>query len=176
MSAEPQFNKGDKVEVLKRDKFSTWFPAAVLRLAVRKHHRAGLIYVEFETLCCDDDPMKRRKEYVHFSAVRPAPPPELCRYFRVGESADVFYENRGWRRGIVDEILENSMYMVALGDGDGEKEAESVKVEQWQLRVHRDWKDGCWVPPLESQVDQQYHQVLSVDYFHNHFNNLHYSI
>lgn len=67
------------------------------------------------------------------------------------------------------------MYMVGLGDEDGEKAVESVKVEQWQLRVHRDWKDGCWVPPLEeSQVDQQYQQVPSVDYFHNHFNNLNY--
>ncbi|XP_019174196.1 PREDICTED: uncharacterized protein LOC109169756 isoform X2 [Ipomoea nil] len=162
MSAEAQFNKGDRVEVLMRDNFPIWFPAAVLRPSVRKNQRAGQIYVEFETLCSDDDPMKRRKEYVHLSAVRPAPPGEPCCYFRVGESADVFYENRGWRRGTVDEILENSMYMVALGDEDA---VESVKVEQWQLRVHRDWKDGCWVPPLEeSQVDQQYQQKKSEDF------------
>nr|GME06246.1 duf724 domain-containing protein 3 [Ipomoea batatas] len=169
MSAEPQFNKGDRVEVLKRDNFPIWFPAAVLRHSVRKKQRAGQIYVAFETLCSVDDPMKRRKEYVHLSAVRPAPPAAQPCYFRVGESADVFYENRGWRRGTVDEILENSMYMVGLGDEDGEKAVESVKLEQWQLRVHRDWKDGCWVPPLEeSQVDQQYQQKKSEDYLMTH--------
>ncbi|RAL47443.1 hypothetical protein DM860_013408 [Cuscuta australis] len=157
MSPEvPPFSRGDKVEVLNREHFSIWFPAAVLRPLARRNGGADQIYVEFETLCSDDDPTRRRKEYVCASSVRPAPPRETCCYFKVGDSADVLYEQRGWRTGTVDEILENSMYAVTLG---GENEAaESVAAEQWQLRVHRDWKDGSWDPPVEHQSDPYSHQ------------------
>ncbi|CAH9108555.1 unnamed protein product [Cuscuta europaea] len=167
MSAESlHLKKGDKVEVLKRENFSIWIPASVLRPSVKRNDGAGQIYVEFETLCTDDDPMKRRKEYVHSSSVRPAPPREMCCYFRVGDIADVLYELKGWREGTVDEIFENSVYVVALRVEDGEEERDSVKAEQWQLRVHRDWKDGSWDPPLEPQADcypQQYPQNKSQD-------------
>ncbi|MCD7446839.1 hypothetical protein HAX54_017901 [Datura stramonium] len=144
------FNKGDAVEVLKTNPFTIWFPATVLRSTPCKKTRNGQIYVEFQTLS-DKKPSGRRKEYVNAGDVRPAPPPELHRYFKVGDNVEVLYEEKGWKKGKVNDILENSLYLVSLNG----VEEEIMEVEQWGLRVFRDWDDGSWVPPLEVQQMRQ---------------------
>ncbi|CAN4106319.1 unnamed protein product [Withania somnifera] len=139
------FNKGDAVEVLKTNPFTIWFPATVLRSTPCKKTRNGLIYVEFQTL--SGDGRRREREYINAGDVRPVPPPELHRYFKVGDSVEVLYEEKGWRKGKVDGILENSMYLVSVDGID----QEIVKVEQWGLRVYRHWDDGSWFSPLDLQ-------------------------
>ncbi|KAA8531187.1 hypothetical protein F0562_005899 [Nyssa sinensis] len=142
---ERHFNKGDKVEVTRDDDRSNgfWLPATVLRSSPAKHK--DKIYVAFETVTSDNNKTKRLREYVNVANVRPTPPLELHRYFKVGDHIDAYHKN-GWRKGTVVDILENSRYLVAINGGSEENE-----VEQRSLRAHRDWNDGSWVPPLEQQ-------------------------
>nr|XP_009779747.1 PREDICTED: uncharacterized protein LOC104228898 [Nicotiana sylvestris] len=136
-STTPQcFNKGDAVEVLKTQPFTIWYPATILRSTPTRN---GQIYVEFQTL--NEEPSgRRRREYINACDIRPTPPIELHRYFKVGDNVEVLYEGKGWRKGKVNGILENSMYLVSLVE-------VVVKAEQWGLRFYRDWDDGSWVPP-----------------------------
>ncbi|KAJ8573962.1 hypothetical protein K7X08_010473 [Anisodus acutangulus] len=131
------FNKGDAIEVLKTNPFTIWFPATVLRSTPTRN---GQIYVEFL-----HESSRSRREYVNAGYVRPSPPSELHRYFKVGDTVEVLYKGKGWRNGKVNDVLENSMYLVSLDEED------IVKVEQWGLRVYRVWDDGSWVPPLHLQ-------------------------
>ncbi|KAL3508206.1 hypothetical protein ACH5RR_033588 [Cinchona calisaya] len=167
------FEKGDTVEVLKRendanDGVSVWFPATVLRSSsTANQHRKNQIYVEFDTLTTptpvdrDDNIVNKippLREYVDLADVRPAPPQELHRFFKVGETAEAF-KNKGWRKGKVLNILENSKYAVSFsGNGDDD---EAEEVEQWGLRVFRDWDDGSWVPPLQLQKPSPESDVTS---------------
>ncbi|KAK2990187.1 hypothetical protein RJ640_014639 [Escallonia rubra] len=120
---------------------SSFYPATVLHSPSN-----DTVQLKFETLNSTKNPKKRLKDHVHVASVRPdPPPPELHRFFVVGEAVDGFLSN-GWRKGKVVDILENSKYLVSF---DGENENEEV--EQYSLRLHRDWVDGSWVPPLQSQ-------------------------
>ncbi|XP_058203732.1 protein AGENET DOMAIN (AGD)-CONTAINING P1-like isoform X1 [Rhododendron vialii] len=153
----PHFEKGDKVEVTKGDdddnssSCCSWFPASILRPFPAKHK--GQIYVQYETHSEEDDTetetKRRRREYVSASNVRPSPPLELHRYFKVGENVDAFHD-KAWRRGTIKDILEESRYAVSF---EGVLE-EQLEFDQWNLRLHRDWEDGSWVPPFHHQVIQ----------------------
>lgn len=46
------------------------------------------------------------------------------------------------------EILENSKYLVVV-DGQADQEFEC---HHFDLRVHREWDDGSWVPALPEEV------------------------
>ncbi|XVF62403.1 hypothetical protein PTKIN_Ptkin09bG0004800 [Pterospermum kingtungense] len=130
-----QLSKGDQVEV-KRPNGAN-YAATVLRLPSTM--QKNMVFVEYQAVY---EGSARVKGYVDVSNVRPLPPLELNRCFKIGDSVDAYREN-GWREGVVREILENSKYIV----GFGEKEEES-EVEQCNLRLHREWDDGSWVPPL----------------------------
>lgn len=152
MPAARHFDKGDKVEVNRDDDndVSLWFPAIVIRSLPVKHR--GQIYVEYETLnssgsADDETQTKRLREYVSAAKVRPSLPIELHRYFKVGDNVDAFRRN-AWRQGTIDDILENSKYSVSFVGGVHEK----ADFELWNLRLHRDWDDGSWIPPLDLQL------------------------
>ncbi|XP_022760730.1 DUF724 domain-containing protein 7 isoform X2 [Durio zibethinus] len=102
----------------------------------------NMVFVEYQAVY---EGPKRVKGYVDLSHVRPSPSPELSRCFKAGDSVDAYWEN-GWRKGVVRDILENSKYVVGF-HGNGAKE-EETEIEQCNLRLHREWDDGCWVPPL----------------------------
>ncbi|KAI8565956.1 hypothetical protein RHMOL_Rhmol02G0002000 [Rhododendron molle] len=150
----PHFEKGDKVEVTKggddnnSSSCCSWFPASILRPFPAKHK--GQIYVQYETHSEEDDTetetKRRRREYVSASNVRPSPPLELHRYFKFGENVDAFHD-KAWRRGTIKDILEESRYAVSF---EGVLE-EQLVFDQWNLRLHRDWEDGSWVPPFHHQ-------------------------
>lgn len=87
------------------------------------------------------------REYVRVGDVRPVPPVELNMFFMIGNVVDAFFENEGWRKGEIKEILENSRYEIVFDEG---KLVEQF--DQWNVRLHRVWDDGCWNPPLQLQV------------------------
>lgn len=170
------FDKGDQVEVLKRENddndgvVSIWFPATVLRSSSSGNHRKNKIYVEFQTLTTavdddDDKPSPLLREYVDIADVRPAPAQELYRFFKVGETVEAFCNYEGWRKGTVLNILKDSKYAVSFSKNttdtsidDGERSVVE-EVEQWGLRVFRVWDDGSWVPPLQLQVPSLIHSL-----------------
>ncbi|KAK6265234.1 hypothetical protein QUC31_016071 [Theobroma cacao] len=133
-----QISKGDRVEVKRPN--GAYYAATVLRFP--SVTRKNTVFVEYEVI---NEGTKHVKEYVDLSNLRPLPPCEPNRCFVPGDSVDAHWEN-GWRKGVVKDILENSKYVVGF-DGNGEKEEES-EIEQCNLRLHREWDDGSWVPPF----------------------------
>lgn len=147
--SQTHFHKGRLVEVTRSDHGGStgpYYPATVLRpLTKDKAH----IFVQYQTLTAHkaDGGPKPLTEFVELGNVRPAPPRELHRLFKVGDDVDNF-RAKGWSRGTVREILENSKYLVVL-DGQADQEFES---DHFNLRLHREWDDGSWVPPLPEEV------------------------
>ncbi|KAL6532519.1 hypothetical protein OROGR_014489 [Orobanche gracilis] len=151
--ASKTFKKGDKIEVRVQNDAVVWCPATFLRSDRSSFDRR---YVQFDRLSENDGQTPPlRKEYVGADDIRPVPPPELHRYLKVGEMVEGFCrEKKGWRKGHVVEILENSKYTVSF-ESEG-KEDSVAEMEQWELRAFREWVDGCWVPPfLLQEVLQQ---------------------
>lgn len=135
------FQKNDAVEVLRSP--NLYLPATVLGLPSPKHR--DKVYVQLETL------NSRDREYVNVCEVRPVPPVELHRYFMAGEAVDAFVEGVGWRSGgKIEDILENSKYRVSFGEKEGEEVVEEI--DQMNVRIHRDWDHGSWIPPFQFQV------------------------
>lgn len=141
--SQGQLSKGDQVEVKRPN--GAYYVATVLRppCAMQK----TMVFVEYHAVV---EGFNCVKGYVDVSHVRPFPPRELNRYFKVGDVVDAYWEN-GWRKGVVSEILENSKYVVGF-ERNGLKEEEISEVEQCNLRLHREWDDGSWVPPLTELV------------------------
>ncbi|XP_058000854.1 protein AGENET DOMAIN (AGD)-CONTAINING P1 isoform X3 [Hevea brasiliensis] len=140
------FHKGDQIEVLKLENGPntlTYYAAAVLRSPVKQRTK---ILIEYQTLMIiESDCQKCVTELVDLASVRPMPPRELNKCFKMGDSVDVYCDN-GWQKGTVKDILENSKYVVGF---DGK--SEGIVAEQCNLRLHREWDDGSWVPPLPEQ-------------------------
>lgn len=137
---------GDRVEVKRLVSGATaYFPATVVRApSVRKNH----VWVEHEALNVRGS--ARMKEYVLPTRLRPSPPRELNRRFKADDEVDVFSDTEGcWVRGNVTTVLEDSRYIVEF---KGEIRPE-IEVDQLDLRLHREWQDGSWVPSLLQQVN-----------------------
>ncbi|KAL4308705.1 hypothetical protein GQ457_01G002690 [Hibiscus cannabinus] len=135
--SQGQLNKGDEIEVKRPN--GAYYAATVLRppSAMQKN----MVFVEYKTVY---EGPKCVRGFVDLTHVRPSPPLELSRCFKIGDCVDAYWEN-GWRKGVVRDLLENSKFVVGF-DGNGEKEDEESEVEQCNLRLHREWEDGSWVP------------------------------
>ncbi|VVB12681.1 unnamed protein product [Arabis nemorensis] len=89
------------------------------------------------------------KEYVVPTRLRPSPPCEPNRSFKAGDEVDVFRESEGcWVRGKVTADLGDSRYIVGF-HGNNRPETE---VDHFNLRLHRGWEDGVWVPSSLPQL------------------------
>ncbi|CAH2079768.1 unnamed protein product [Thlaspi arvense] len=137
---------GDRVEVLRLvSGAAVYFPASVVNASSM---RKNLVWVEHESLMVGGS--KRMKEYVHPTRIRPSPPPfEISRSFVAGDEVDVFIDSEGfWVRGKVTANLGNSKYIVRVKGGDGTE----TEANRLNLRLHREWEEGNWVPSLESKT------------------------
>ncbi|KAK3034641.1 hypothetical protein RJ639_033596 [Escallonia herrerae] len=136
------FKVGAQVEVcLEEVGFrGSWYAATVARAASR---RTGKILLEFHNLMSDGEGRKRLKEFVQVVLVRPVPPREAHRAFAVSEEVDA-YHNDGWWEGVVISVLEGSRYSVYFRCS-----REQMDFAGSDLRLHREWVHGNWVPPLE---------------------------
>ncbi|CAL8991073.1 unnamed protein product [Prunus brigantina] len=142
MSQTP-FNKGDQVEVTRPGHGSTgpYYPATVLRPVFKdKAH----MLVQHQTLTNPNaDGSKTLTEIVELRNARPMPPKELYEFFKVGDDVDA-YRDKGWSRGTVRDILENSKYLVAF-------QGQEFQCQQFNLRLHREWEDDSWVPVFQEE-------------------------
>lgn len=102
-----------------------------------------------------DDTKKSKplREYADVTLVRPRPPLELNHTFKLSEEVDAFY-NDGWWEGFITAVLGDSMYSVFFRSSGGE-----VDCHRRDLRLHREWVHGNWIPPLEEEreVTEQSH-------------------
>lgn len=145
MTSDRFWRGGDRVEVERAVSGGTaYFPATVVsEPSVRKK----LVWVEHESLVVGGS--VRMKEYVIPTRLRPSPPRELNRWFKAGDEVDFFRDSEGcWVRGNVTTVLEDSRYIVEF-KGENRQETE---VDHFNLRLHREWEDGAWVPSFFQPV------------------------
>ncbi|KAL8484732.1 hypothetical protein ACS0TY_027145 [Phlomoides rotata] len=133
------YKKDDKIEVRVQNAAVIWYPATFL------HYSSAQVYVKFETSSDPDDPTSPlRRAYVSADDVRPAQPPELHRFLKIGEIVEGFHrERKGWKKAKVEDILEHSRYTVSF-----EGEGSFAVMEQWEVRAVREWIDDSWNPPF----------------------------
>ncbi|XP_010464225.1 PREDICTED: DUF724 domain-containing protein 6-like [Camelina sativa] len=142
MTSDGFWRGGDRVEVERIVSGATaYFPATVVSApSVRKNH----VLVEHEALTVGGS--VRMKEYVTPTRLRPSPPRELNRRFKAKDEVDVFRDTEGcWVRGNVTTVLGDSRYIVEFKGGN----RPEIEVDQLDMRLHREWQDGSWVPSLQ---------------------------
>ncbi|KAL3648133.1 hypothetical protein CASFOL_009101 [Castilleja foliolosa] len=146
------FRKGAQVEVSFEDEGfrGSWYTATVLRPPPKKASRKPRIRLQFDTLTDADEEERAAKplrENVDLILVRPIPPRESRRQFRVDEDVDAFH-NDGWWEGVVIAVLDGGdRYSIFFRSS-----REQIDFPESQLRLHREWVHGKWVPPLEDDV------------------------
>ncbi|GAA0152661.1 hypothetical protein LIER_37535 [Lithospermum erythrorhizon] len=137
------FNKGSIVEVCLEDEGfrGSWYTATVLRSVSR---RSNKVLLEFHTLMSDSKPTsKPLRQFVDVILVRPVPPRESNRGFLVDEEVDAFH-NDGWWEGVVTDAYQVGRYSVFFRCS-----REQIEFAEEDLRLHREWVYGNWVPPLQ---------------------------
>ncbi|CAN8269592.1 unnamed protein product [Cochlearia groenlandica] len=135
---------GDRVEVERVvHGAAAYFPAIVVPApSVRKN----FVCVEHEALIVGGS--VRMKEYVNPTLLRPSPPRDLDLMFKSGDEVDVYRDSEGfWVRAKVKAVLGDSRYIVKI---QGENRSET-EIDQYNVRIHRDWVGETWVPCLLQQ-------------------------
>ncbi|GMP39925.1 hypothetical protein CsSME_00010578 [Camellia sinensis var. sinensis] len=144
------FHKGSEVEISSNDDGfrGAWYAGTVIRPASTKTKTTTnnkKLLVEYKTLMADEGGKKPLREALDVVQLRPPPPRESRRSFKFSEEVDA-YHNDGWWEGVITEVLENERYSVFFR---GTREQLDFGSEE--LRLHREWVKGKWVPPLEGE-------------------------
>ncbi|KAH1105956.1 hypothetical protein J1N35_009724 [Gossypium stocksii] len=79
----------------------------------------------------------------------PPAPRETTRKFKFGEEVDAFH-NDGWWEGAIAKELENGNFHVYF-----KRSKEQLEFREDKLRLHREWLNGSWLPPLEEAEQGQ---------------------
>ncbi|XP_039170208.1 uncharacterized protein LOC120294272 [Eucalyptus grandis] len=104
------FTKGNAVEILHPSLHGALYSTTVLQSPARAKK---LIFIEYLTLTGygGGSLEKQLREYMDLAQVRPAPPREMHKRFRVEEEADAYLED-WWHFGEIREIHKDSKYLV----------------------------------------------------------------
>ncbi|XP_050223492.1 protein MAIN-LIKE 1-like [Mercurialis annua] len=139
----PYFKPGAMVEASSDDDGfrGSWYIGKIIRRATTKDPNKFL--VEYETLFSDDGGKNPLKEIYDVAQLRPLAPRENHRKFRFGEKVDAYHSD-GWWEGSITEEREDGRFAVYF---KGSK--EQIVFGSEVLRLHREWVDGEWKPPLE---------------------------
>ncbi|WCJ43077.1 agenet domain-containing protein [Euphorbia peplus] len=151
---KPQFKPGSLVEVSSDDDGfrGSWYIGKVIKRASSKNHDKYL--VEYQKLFDDDAGEKPLQEILDWAQLRPLAPREKKRKFRFGEKVDAFH-NDGWWEGSVTEERKNGKFAVFFRGT-----REQIVFGEQDLRLHREWVNGEWKPPLE---DVQVHKKQKIE-------------
>lgn len=154
------FKKGAAVEISSdEDDFrGAWFMGTVINRSKTKEKNK--VFVEYKTLMSDQDETKFLREKVDIIQLRPPAPRETWRTrFSLGEEVDAYYYD-GWWEGVITRIdQESGKYWVYFRGT-----REELGFEATELRVHREWVNGEWVPPLEKEDEGKVSSLLFVLY------------
>ncbi|XP_077218782.1 agenet domain-containing protein [Tasmannia lanceolata] len=133
-----KLSRGAVVEVRSYENgfVGAWFEAKVIRSMPKKNS----VSVEYKDLMDDQDESKPLRETVDLSNVRPPPPLETHSLFQLNDRVDAFW-NEGWWVGVILKVLDEERYAVYFQDTK-----EEIEFERSNLRVHREWIGGKWVP------------------------------
>lgn len=139
-----QFKKGTEVEIsIDEEGFrGAWFPGKVIKPPTKN---GRMVMVEYETLLAEENDTTPLREEIDLVQIRPTPPRENSRVFNLDEEVDAFH-NDGWWEGVITQVLENGRYSVYFRPN-----REQSDFKDSELRLHREWVHGDWVPPLEEE-------------------------
>ncbi|XP_042516304.1 protein AGENET DOMAIN (AGD)-CONTAINING P1-like isoform X2 [Macadamia integrifolia] len=135
------FKKGRKVEACFDEPGirGAWFTATVLR----PPRRDKKVHLEFQSLLNEEGSSERLKEKVTVVNVRPPPPLEFHRTFKMSDEVDAFHDD-GWWEGVITKVHDKDRFSVYFRNSKDELVFPAAN-----LRLHREWVDGSWVPPIE---------------------------
>ncbi|KAI7744468.1 hypothetical protein M8C21_024460 [Ambrosia artemisiifolia] len=143
------FKPGTEVEVSSNDNGfrGAWYTAIIIKTKPRNK----TIQVEYNTLMADEAGTKPLRETLNVVQLRPLPPREKnVLEFKFSDEVDAYY-NDGWWEGVVTEVLPGNRYSVFF-----RATREQLEFSGTQLRIHREWFYGKWVPPLDQQDAEAY--------------------
>ncbi|KAJ8572780.1 hypothetical protein K7X08_009291 [Anisodus acutangulus] len=155
------FTNGAEVEISSDEEGfrGAWYEGTVIRPIPKKQRRNNndgdessknklRVLVEYKTLMADKKGKKPLKETMSLVQLRPRPPPERRRRFKVSEEVDANY-NDGWWEGVVMEVLDGGRYSVFFrGTRD------QLEFDESQIRIHREWANGEWTPPFDEGEEE----------------------
>ncbi|KAK6911673.1 Agenet-like domain [Dillenia turbinata] len=148
------FQKGIEVEVMFDEEGfkGAWFAATIVKPPYKKKTKDNKrkvdqsvnyeVEVECRDLMSDAKGKKKLRETIDLIQIRPIPPREKTRSFELNEEVDAYF-NDGWWEGVVTEVLEKKRYSVYFRCS-----REQMDFHESDLRLHREWVRGSWVPPL----------------------------
>ncbi|KAL6958234.1 hypothetical protein U1Q18_046523 [Sarracenia purpurea var. burkii] len=140
------FKKGSEVEISSNDEGfrGAWYMGTVIRPPSRTSKDKKFL-VEYKTLMADEAGKKRLRETLDVVQLRPPPPREPRRSFKFSEEVDAYY-NDGWWEGVITEVHEGDRYSIFFRGT-----REQLQFGSSELRLHREWENGKWVPTLEGE-------------------------
>lgn len=143
--SHPYFKPGTVIEISSDDPGfrGSWYAGTVVRRASTKEPAKFL--VEYVHLFDDDAGKKPLREIVDEFQLRPEPPRDKDRCFKFSEEVDAYY-NDGWWEGVITEELGNERFSVFFRGS-----REQLEFGKKDLRLHREWVNGVWKPPLEEE-------------------------
>ncbi|XP_076931804.1 protein AGENET DOMAIN (AGD)-CONTAINING P1-like [Bidens hawaiensis] len=147
MSDDPNsvFKPGTEVEISSDDNGfrGAWYTGTVIKPVIRNGKQ--LIQVEYKTLMADESTTKPLRETLNVVQLRPLPPREKGeRDFKFSEEVDAYY-NDGWWEGVITGVLQANRYSVFF-----RATREQLEFSATELRLHREWFYGNWVPPSKN--------------------------
>lgn len=144
------FKTGAEVEISSNDEGfrGAWYSGTVIRPLKSKSKSKRKIFVQYKTLMADEAQTEPLREELDVVQLRPPAPRERCRSFMFSEEVDA-YHNDGWWEGVITEVhLEDNKFSVFF-----RSTREQMEFGPSELRLHREWVNGKWVPPIEEETE-----------------------
>ncbi|WOG82984.1 hypothetical protein DCAR_0102157 [Daucus carota subsp. sativus] len=142
------FKKGALVEISsdEPDFRGAWFLGTVISRSRAK--QKNQVFVQYHTLMSDHDETKFLREKVDVIQLRPPAPREMGRAFSLGEEVDAYHLD-GWWEGVITRISGQDSAGGARYSVYFRGTREELDFGADELRLHREWVRGEWVPPFE---------------------------
>lgn len=150
MSETPEFHIGREIEV--KSSHVKFTPAKVIGSASNKDE----IMVQY---CSPDSTGVKQREAVKKTLLRPKQPVEIGRKFRYGELVDAFVDGR-WCEGVIAEVSWDEKRFEVFLKCDN----ETHKFYAPDIRVHRDWIGGSWIPSLPKELLPRRIEVMYLNF------------
>ncbi|KAG4206548.1 hypothetical protein ERO13_A03G017880v2 [Gossypium hirsutum] len=124
---------------------SPWHTATIVQRATPIS--SNRFVVRFTHLFQDEKTGNRPLRMISLGDIRPHPPPQRPRKFENGDHADVYHQHSWWE-GVIVQELKNGNYLFRFNSDN--QWPKFVEFGVNQLRLHRTWINGQWIPPLEA--------------------------
>lgn len=131
----------------------SWFSGTIIRQLP-----SDRFLIEYHNLMADEKSSKRLREALDIRQLRPILPSETGQIFKFGDEVDAFY-NDGWWEGYITEELDNNKFAVYF-----RASKEQLVFSKEQLRIHREWFDHTWVPPLRQDKGESNEAVKTEEF------------